>query len=152
MPLALSVPAAVDVVPEAELPVAATSPVSLDGDLDLSLAQVLSGPSGSSSVPVAQTIGVGVSAQKANVTFQEAPCYVSAPSRVGESDAPLLEQVAERLENLKSSQHWNLCPVKLLGNARRSFWSLLGQNDDCGQRRHRDVNSSNLRVIFCLVV
>ena len=88
MPLAVSVPATVDDVPEAELPVAATSPVSLDGDLDLSLAQFLSGPSGSSSVPVAQTTEVGISAQKANVTFHEAPCDVPAPSRVGESDAP----------------------------------------------------------------
>ena len=98
MPLAESVPATVDVVPEAELPVAATSPVSLDGDLDVSLAQFLSGPSGSSSVPTAQTTKVDISARNANVTFHETPCDVPAPSRVGESDAPPLEQVAEWLE------------------------------------------------------
>ena len=88
VPLAMPVPATVDVVPEAELPVTAVSPVSLDGDLDLPLAQLLCGPSGSSSVSVARTTEVNTSTREANVTFHETPCYVPVPSRVGESDPP----------------------------------------------------------------
>ena len=82
----MPVPATVNVVPGAELPVAAVSPVSLAGDIDLSLAQFLSGPTGSSSVPVGQSTEVDTSARGVNVTFHEAVCDIPAPSRVGETD------------------------------------------------------------------
>ena len=150
--LAMPVPATVDVVPGAELSVAAVSPVSLDGDLDLSLAQFLRGPTGSSSVPVGRSAEVNTSARGVNVTFHEAVRDVPAPSRVDESDPPTgtSSGVIEKFEE-KSS--WILCRVESLGNACQSLQSLLGQSDDCGQLHRRlVVINSILRVIICLII
>ena len=86
--IVVPVPATGDVVPGAKLPVAPVSPVSLDGDLDLSFAQFLRGPTGSSSVPVGRSAEVNTSARGMNVTFHEAVRDVFAPPRVGESGPP----------------------------------------------------------------